>query len=85
MSKKLDKVLENRMVEYVYTLSQFSFNEALGTELCIYPKSMGSHMFVCALDTAGAFDSIPFITLFKKLLCRNTHKKFLSLDCLFGI
>ena len=28
-------------------------------------------MFVCALDNAGAFDSIPFITLFKKLLSRN--------------
>ena len=32
---------------------------------------MGSHMFVCALDATAAFDSLSFITLFKKLLCRN--------------
>ena len=32
---------------------------------------MGSHMLVCALDATAAFDSLSFIILFKKLLCRN--------------
>ena len=67
LSKLLEMILLDKCGDYEYSKSQFGFIPARGTDMAIclahdvasYCWSHGSATFICSLDAAGAFDSIP--------------------------
>ena len=62
--------------DYEYSKSQFGFIPGRGTDIanCLahdvasYCWSPGSATFLCSLDAAGAFDSIPHPVIFHKTM-----------------